>query len=217
MAEHRIRKGAKKVAKGAVDMAKQATGEAVGKVAADVFEGTGKVIKEQVAERFKDRRDAFVFTLSRMPLKDKKDILRRYQAVIDSEDKMAENDFVNNLAKVLVLPAVEKVNLEENKETLRWLDRLPDEGFSQIMEMLDHDAVEQVLARIWQVIEGTVGKTAKEVGKKAGDKVSEASHKAKDSLLAADKEAGRNIRKLHRWLEEAGVVSDGPRFSKKGA
>ena len=196
-----------KVAKGTVDIAKQGAGEALGKMASSV----GNRTEERL---FNGKpRGRLLTLLSEMPDEDTKNLWRHHREALEDDDSTAEDRFIYNLTKLLG----EGSGTDERcKAVFKWLNGLEDDQFEQAVELLKHDAVAQVMQKIklhgWKTAKDILVKAAEA----ASDKVGDASREVKNSLPTADKKAGQDIRKFHRWLEKVGVVSDGPRYSKKG-
>lgn len=182
MAEHLIRNGAKKVAKGAVDIAKQATGEAIGKMATSGVKRTEERLFEGKP------RGRLLTLLSEMPEEDTKNLWRHHQEVLEDDDPMAEDRFIHNLIKLLG----EGEGADDRcKVVLKYLNDLEDDQFEQAVELLENDAVAQVLQKIklhtWETVRDILIKAA-ETAKKAGDKVGEVAGKGakKVATTAAD-------------------------------
>lgn len=204
MAEHRIKKGAKKVAKVVGDIATGAAGEALGKVATSGVERTEQRLFEGKP------RGRLLTLLSEMPDGDTENLWRHHQEVLEDDDPMAEDRFIHNLIKLLG----EGEGADDRcKKVLKYLNGLEDDQFKQAIELLEHDAVAQILQKIklhgWETVRDILIKVA-EAAEEAFDKANEVVSKLDDG---AEKLADR----LENWLDEntddRGVLR--PRKEKK--
>ena len=129
-------------------LARQAGGEALGKAMVEKAKDT----------IFVDKRAELLETLSDMDEKDTDNIRSR----IDEADKShTENRFTTLLCKI---------TKEKRKDTLVWLNRLGDDEFDQMLNLLEHDPIQQFLARMTDKIKEVVPKI-KEVADEAAVEV----------------------------------------------
>lgn len=204
MAKHRIRKGTKKVAKGAVDIAKQATGEAIGKMATSV--------EERTEERLFDGkpRGRLLAILSKMDDKDTENLWRHHREALEDDDPTTEDRFIYNLTKLL---GEGRGADERCGDVLKWLNGLEDDQFEQAIELLEHDAVAQVLQKIklhtWETVRDILIKAAG-VAEKAVNEVANTIGKVKETLspdnvhaalTEADVYAAEQLDKVIEWMD----------------